>query len=397
MRVVRVGVMVGVLAVALGCGAEEASVGPGSPAAGEAVEGVTAAASIAAFQSLSVGGNQACTITFDQRGYCWGGSYGKLPVPVGGDLRFLQLRAGFEYTCGISTDNRGWCWGVNYDGQLGIGSTAQFVPQPTQIAGGRRYKLLRVGSGHACAITMADVTWCWGSNTYGQVGDGSTTGRRAPVRVGGGVTFKAISIGNFHTCGVAVGNKAYCWGFNQYGQIGIGNSFNQSLPRAVSGGLAFKTVAAGGSHSCGVTTSDDAYCWGNNSKGQLGDNSTRRHGKPEPVLGGLKFRGVGAGLAHSCGVTISRQAWCWGYNWDGGLGDGTWAHGGEPFVQFRLLPVQVALHELSWDAVLPSSAGNSTCGIIVEGRVYCWGSNTFGNLGDGTDQDRNTPGHVVAP
>lgn len=381
------------LVVGLGCGADQPSpVGPAEPAAG-----VTAAASIVAFESVSVGGDHACAIAFDQRGYCWGGSRGPLPVPVGGDLRFLQLRAGFDYTCGISTDNRAWCWGRNIDGQLGAGSAAQFITDPVQVAGGRRYKLLRAGFEHACAITTADVTWCWGKNTYGQVGDGTTTDRRAPVRVGGGVTFRAISIGNFHTCGVTRANKAYCWGFNQYGQIGIGNSFNQSLPRAVSGGLAFKTVAAGGSHSCGVTTTDDAYCWGSNKYGQLGDNSTRRHGKPEPVLGGLKFRGVGTGSAHSCGVTINRQAWCWGYNYDGGLGDGTDAQGGEPFVQFRLLPVRVVLSELRWDALLPASAGNYTCGIIVEGRVYCWGSNIFGNLGDGTRQSRNTPGHVVVP
>jgi alpha-tubulin suppressor-like RCC1 family protein len=380
------------LASALGCGTDQPSpVGPVEPA-----PGATAAASIVAFESVSVGGDHACAIASDQRGYCWGGSRGSLPVPVGGDLRFLQLRAGFDYTCGISTDNRAWCWGRNIDGQLGAGSAAQFIFDPVQVAGGRRYKQLRAGLEHACAITTAGVTWCWGKNTYGQVGDGTTTDRRAPVRVGGGVIFKAISVGNFHTCGVTSANKAYCWGFNQYGQIGIGNSFNQSLPRAVSGGLGFKTVAAGGNHSCGVTTSDDAYCWGWNKYGQLGDNSTRRHGKPEPVLGGLKFRGVGAGLGHSCGVTINRQAWCWGYNYDGGLGDGTDAHGGD-FVQFRRLPVQVALPELRWDAVLPANVSNYTCGIIVEGRVYCWGSNIFGNLGDGTKQRRNTPGHVVVP
>ena len=385
-----------VAAAALGCGAgDESPVGPTAPLASPG-QPATAAASIAVFQSVSVGGDHACAIAFDQRGYCWGAGFGTTPVPAGGTLKWLQLRAGFGYTCGISTDNRGWCWGWNTEGQLGINSTAQFVESPTQVAGGRRYKLLRTGGGFSCAITLADVTWCWGLNTYGQLGDGTTTNRRAPVKVGGGLTFRSISPGNAHTCGITTANKGYCWGFGQSGQIGIGNSFNQSLPRAVSGGLTLKTIAAGGSHTCAVSTTDDAYCWGNNKYGQLGDNSTRRHGRPEKVLGGLKFRGVGAGLAHSCGVTISRQAWCWGYNWDGALGDGTWAHGGEPFVQFRLLPVKVVLG-LSWAAVLPSLAANSTCGIIVEGRVYCWGSNIFGNLGDGTHEDRNTPGHVVVP
>ena len=257
----------------LGCGEEERSpVGPGEPSAEASPAAAVATAVV--FQTVSAGTSHACAVATDGRGYCWGGTYGRTPVPVGGALRFIQVRAAIQHTCGLTTTYRVYCWGDNTSGQLGNGSTSQFSEKPVEIAGGRRYSVLRTSSigGFSCAISQAGATFCWGDNTHGQLGDGTTTLRRSPVRVKGGVTFASVTLGAFHTCGLTAADQAHCWGDNQHGQLGIGNSFEQHLPRAVSGGLTFATLAAGWNHTCGVV-GNVAYCWGRNASGQLGDGT----------------------------------------------------------------------------------------------------------------------------
>jgi alpha-tubulin suppressor-like RCC1 family protein len=363
-----------------------------SPTEPESTPALTTASTPLSFRQISPGTNHSCGVTTDNRAYCWGNNSFNRPVAAATNLQFLEVRAGLSYTCGLTTDNRIYCWGFNAEGQLGNGSSSDYSADPVLLAGGRRYRLLRAGLGHACAITLADVTFCWGSNDYGQLGDGTTTDRRSPVRVAGGITFLRVSTGGLHTCGLTSAHIAYCWGKNTEGQIGIGNSITQLKPVVVSGGLAFNTVSAGGSHTCGVTTNNKAYCWGWNKYGQLGDGTRDRHGRPFPVAGGLTFSGVSPGGSHTCGVTTTKAAYCWGFNWFGQLGDGTNATA-DPFVIQRLSPVAVA-GGLKFDAVL-AAAGLFTCGVATGSRGYCWGENTHGQLGDGTTTDRSTPVAVV--
>jgi alpha-tubulin suppressor-like RCC1 family protein len=353
----------------------------GSPTAPESAAVV--AGGPLAFRQISQGTGHACGVTTENRAYCWGINYsGELgtgyagasevtrPVAAAGHLRFLHVRAGAGYTCGLTTGNRVYCWGSNTEGQLGDGTGSLYSLEPVQVAGGRSYRLLRTGAAHACAITLSNATFCWGSNDYGQVGDGTTTDRRAPVKVAGGVAFLRVSAGGFHTCGVTSAKKAYCWGWNRYGQLGNRSSSTTRLtPGPVSDGLAFRLVSAGGAHTCGVTPGNKAYCWGWNRYGQLGDGTKDRRSRPTAVAGGMTFRGVSPGAGHTCGVTTSNAAYCWGYNWYGQVGDGTDAGGGEPFVPMRLTPVAVA-GGLLFDAVLAAngSYGNFTCGVTRESR-----------------------------
>jgi alpha-tubulin suppressor-like RCC1 family protein len=382
---------------------------PTSPSSEPAL--AAAATGALAFRQVSAGSWHACGVTTDDRAYCWGQNFsGELgdgnpgaaavtrPVAAAASLRFLDVRAGAEHTCGLTTANQIFCWGSNTDGQLGDGSNSQYSLEPVRLAGARRYRQLRVGEDHACAIAFSGVTFCWGANEDGQLGDGTTTGRRAPVRVAGGIGFNHVSTGAFHTCGLTSTRKAYCWGLNRTGQIGDRTSTTRLTPAAVSGGIAFATISAGGAHTCGVGTDHQAYCWGWNRYGSLGDGTTDRHSRPLPVAGGLAFSGVSAGAAHTCGVTTDKRAYCWGYNWYGQVGDGTDATGGEPFVVDRLRPVAVA-GSLHFDAVLAADGrfGNYTCGVTTDARGYCWGENTEGYLGDGTTMSRSTPGPIASP
>jgi hypothetical protein len=178
---------------------------------------------------------------------------------------------------------------------------------------------------HACAVTTAGDAYCWGRNTNGQLGNGSTTDRLTPVAVSGGLTFGMVSAGaNEHTCGVTTGGQAWCWGWNNYGEVGDGTTTTRLAPVAVSGGLTFAAVSGGANgFTCGLTTAGAGYCWGLNNVGQLGDGTTTARLTPVAVSGGLTFLQLSAGFAHVSAVATGGTGYAWGANGQGQLGDGT--------------------------------------------------------------------------
>jgi alpha-tubulin suppressor-like RCC1 family protein len=372
---------------------------PGAPEPGQALAITTAAA--LAFRQMSAGFFHTCGVTTDDRAYCWGwNKYGQLgdgttihrtrPVLVAGGHLFREISAGDTRTCGVTTDNRAYCWGYNANGQLGDGTAIDRLT-PVPVTGGLRFRQINVNryqGGHTCGVTTEDRAYCWGTNFYGQLGDGTTVyRRRTPVPVVGTLLFREVTVGYFYTCGVTTERRAHCWGYNGQGQLGDGTTTNRKRPVMVAGGFLFRQVSAGSSHACGATTEYRAYCWGDGHAGKLGDGSGLDKPTPFPVSGGLSFRQVNAGAFHSCGVTRDNRAYCWGDNAYGALGDGTKRN-------WRSTPGAVA-GGLDFSSV---SAGDlHTCGRTPSAAGYCWGWNGFGQLGDFTRTNRLTPRAVVGP
>ena len=164
-----------------------------------------------------------------------------IPTAVSGGLTFQVITTAAFHTCGITTAGAAYCWGSNYHGEIGDGTRTDRW-NPTTVFGELTFKSITALGIHTCGLTTAGAAVCWGENAYGELGDGTAaTARLTPTVVSGGLTFQAITAGAGSTCGVTVAQSAFCWGVNSYGQLGDGSKSNRTVPTAVSGGLTFKS------------------------------------------------------------------------------------------------------------------------------------------------------------
>jgi len=238
---------------------------------------------------------------------------------VSGGLSFAMLSAGSGRTCGVTVGGAAYCWGSDGHWSLGTGAprdTAVFVP--VAVSGGLSFTFVATATegGHVCGLARGGIPYCWGNNDHGQLGIASAADSAiVPVPVVGGQIMTTLSLGALHTCGLTPIGAAYCWGDNSVGQLGTGSSASyERAPAAVAGGLRFVSISGGNFHTCGVTTGGRAFCWGANNYGQLGNGFGDTSFVPVPVfipgIGGLTT--VAGGAAHTCALTTAGAAYCWG-------------------------------------------------------------------------------------
>jgi serine/threonine protein kinase/alpha-tubulin suppressor-like RCC1 family protein len=294
------------------------------------------------FTAVAPGLSHSCALDAEGAAWCWGeNDRGQLgdrstttrvtPVRVAGDHAFRSIAAGASHSCGLDMAGIVWCWGANGFGQLGDDDVKDRTA-PVAADADRYFTSLAAGWNFSCALDGDRRALCWGDGSAGQLGDGRTTGRRTPVAVLGGAPsgFSFISAGSAHSCGVTAAGEGFCWGDNSGGQLGDGSTTNRSTAVRIVGDARFVTVATGAVHSCALTAEGEAFCWGRNTYGQLGDGGTDDHATPVRVAGGHAFTTIRAFGSHTCAATASGEAFCWGYNLDGQLGDGTRTHRTRP-------------------------------------------------------------------
>lgn len=356
---------------------------------------------------LSAGSAYTCGLTSTGVPYCWGyNDNGQLgnnstapsssPVAVvlpAGVTSFAHIAAGLgeivfggaQATCALTNAGAAYCWGSNSHGQLGDGTTDEsHTPVMVSVPAGVSFTYLSVGGEHACGLTSTGAVYCWGNNASGQLGNGSTTDSHTPVAVTlpAGVSFAKLSAGGSHTCALTATGAAYCWGEDGQGQLGNGAAGSSATPVAVTlpGGVSgFAQLTAGGFHTCALTAAGDGYCWGDDSIYQLGNGPAGSSDTPTPIdlaAGVSGFTELAAGAYHTCGVADTGTTYCWGVISDG-------------YAQNAI--VQPA--GVSSFARLTSGMDH-TCALSSTGAGYCWGFGYGGQLGNGSTNDSMAPVQV---
>ena len=295
-----------------------------------------------------------------------------------------RVGAGNRFSCALRPDGFVRCWGRNTSGQLGDGTTIDRLT-PVAVSGLANAIDITVGIAHACAVLADGTVRCWGNNSQGRLGDGTTIDRTTPVAVTGLSGVVGVS-SSFHNCALLNNGTVRCWGSNGIGQLGDGTSTARPTPVQVVGLNDVVSVSTGNSHTCAVRADGTAWCWGRNDFGHLGNGTTSPfETTPQQVGGIINGVAITAGSEHACALLANGSVQCWGVNNAGQLGDGTQTN--------RSLPVAVG--DLGTNAVAVSTGNGHSCALLADGSARCWGTNPQGQLGNGTTTVRTTPVQVV--
>lgn len=340
-----------------------------------------------------------------------------------------SVASGGEHTCALTTQGTVYCWGGNSSGQLGTGAVSDPgtpVTLPVSVVDPadpsqplRGISALAAGANHTCALTADTTVLCWGYNGGGQLGNGASGLEPVPTPVP--VADPAdpaqpldqvtgLTAGNAHTCATTTHDRVWCWGDNFFGQLGNRSTVGSSLPVTVVDPadvsqplFGLTQVEAGNLHTCARSDAGGVYCWGWNIGGQLGKGwpspgpTTVPAAVVDPDDPSQPFSGVAsisAGNIHTCAVTEAETAYCWGQNTYGQLGNG-----GEP----GNIAVPSAVVDPSGDGspltgvATVAVGGLHGCATTVDATAVCWGLNDHGQLGDGGHENSSVPVVVAGP
>ncbi len=344
-----------------------------------------------------------------------------VPAPLVYNLKYFHVAgvsAGGTHTLAFQSNGDVYAWGNNGFGQLG--NASQILVSIPNYVGALTEHVIGVAAGgyHSLALGQSGDIWSWGNNGNGQLGDGTTNMRLAPVNVLDSVNgsplqhVTKIAAGGSHSLAIAGTNAtAYAWGYNGFGQLGqpsqnFGNyststDFHYPVPVVkASDGTSLTNVidiTAGGSHSLFVTSDGNLWACGYDGLGQLGlgDYLDRNHGVAQVMANSTtpfsNVKQVAAGLDHTLALLNDGTVWAWGYNFSGQLGSG-----GEIATIFSLVnrPVKVIKSDgtqLGTKEKIKKiiAIGNSSYAVDTSGQLWAWGDNTFGQLGLGNVVNQN--------
>lgn len=313
-----------------------------------------------------------------------------IPIDVPGlSSGVASVVAGDNQTCVLTAAGGVKCWGNNLNGQLGDGTNTQRTT-PTDVVGlGSGVITIGAGDNHTCAGLANGTIQCWGWGTSGQLGHNAISSSNVPVTVQGlpaGTTAVEISAGYRHTCAVLSNGSARCWGRNTEGQLGTGTTTASRVavtPVGLSSGVT--AIVAGGAHTCAVQNGT-VRCFGLNGAGQLGNGTTTTSTSPVTVSGITDATAVAAGGSHSCARSNTGGVRCWGLNQEGELGIN------DPTVNNVTTPRDV--NGLTSGQAEITAGIQHTCSRTAT-TLRCWGVNTSGQLGNGTTTRSFTPLQVT--
>lgn len=310
-------------------------------------------------------------------------------------LTFTSVHAGGESGFAVGSDTVSYGWGYNLYGQVGDGTTIdRLTPVKVQLPVGVTFESLSGWGNSTYSLGSDGNAYAWGENNYGQLGDGTTQSKSVPtlVQTPTGVAFTALS--STYTSAFAIGTNGnvYAWGRNDLGQLGDGTTTDHSVPVQVAtpAGVTFTAISGGGATVYAIGSDNNVYAWGRNGSGQVGDGTTIDRTVPTIVQQptGVVFVSVNGGGAFANATGADGNIYGWGANGYGQLGDGTGID--------RLAPVQTLVPA---GITFPTLSAGQFSGYAIgsDTKAYSWGGNYASQLGDGTTTDRSTPGLISTP
>jgi alpha-tubulin suppressor-like RCC1 family protein len=298
------------------------------------------------------------------------------PLQIGATTSWTKMAAGYRHTAAIRADSTLWLWGANDNGQLGEPLTVanHFRAAPAPLARGQKW--LQVASGRDCTMAIrADGTlWAWGANSRSQLGLGvpaaSTSAFFTPQQVGTATNWARIELGDMHTLALRADGTLWAWGSNYYGQVGNGSSGSSTyddvkVPLPIAPGNTWQEIGAGHGSSMALRADGSIWAWGENGVGQLGDGTTSQKNSPVRI-GTALWTSLAVGTGHTLAVQRNGTLWSWGYNLAGQLGDGTTTN--------RLSPVPVG-NATNWTKVR-AGVGHSLA-LKADGTAWEWGAQVY--------------------
>jgi uncharacterized repeat protein (TIGR02543 family) len=307
----------------------------------------------------------------------------------------------------LTSEHRIFTWGYNGHGTLGDGTTTtRITPEEItdrfNLSSGEFIISIDLGSTHASALTSLGRVFMWGYNAYGQLGDGTSTNRSTPIDITSrfglieGETIIILSLGTMGSQAITSEGRVFTWGRNEFGQLGSGTTAHLNTPTDITSNFSLNEgesiiyLNLGDHHSSALTSENRVFMIGKNDYGQLGNGTTTNQLTPIDITSQFSLNegeliiNLQMGDRHSHALTSDGRFFSWGYNDYGQLGDGTTAH--------RYIPTDVTEYfDLVEDEMIQSMMISSsfTASVLTsEGRVFIWGFNGNGQLGDGTTTNR---------
>lgn len=337
----------------------------------------------------------------------WTGAITATPVSLGQGFAQIAAGQGWSTTApqslALKSDGSLWAWGYgettpsrvqiggtfsrisvgckNFLGLTSEGGMVQLdIPGATQTVVGTGYAAMAAGldysSGgfYSLALTTDGRLMAWGTNTYGRLGDGTTTDRAAPVLVGSG--FSGMAAGEDHAVGLKNDGTVWAWGDNNVGQLGDGAAIRRATPFVVGDDFAF--IAAGGNHSLAIGQDGSLWAWGDNSCGQLGDGTLTNQSAPIEIGG--NYSALAAHGSRSLALKADGSLWSWGEEVNSNSGDNGYG------ARCVTVPTQVGS-----GFVQIAAGGSHAFALKADGTLWAWGNNQSGQLGDGSAILRTEP------
>ena len=325
----------------------------------------------------------------------------------------LFISLGNNHTASLTSLGRVFTWGNNSQGQLGDDTTTNRTT-PTDITSqfllteGETIISLSLGYYHSSALTSTGRVFTWGVNGQGQLGDGTTTNRTTPTDITSrfslteGETIISLSLGSYHSSAITSTGRVFIWGRNSQFQLGDGTTSNRTTPTDITShfllteGETIISLSLAINHSSALTSTGRVFTWGHNSEGELGDGTITNRSTPIditrrfPLTEGEIIMSLSLGYYYSSALTSTGRVFTWGFNDYGQLGDGSTSN--------RTTPTDITSQFLlsEGEIIMSLSFGGSNSSVLTStGRVFTFGRNSEGELGDDTTTERTTPTDIT--